>query len=136
MRRAVPRRRPRRGFTVISMLVAVILLAVGLLSLARSSGQSVTLQMMSQNRTNAISIARSHLEHIRTRNPWVVQSEPAVAVDADGQTSAGGAYKRTVDVQVVRQNLLRIDVKVTYPRGAQPVILSTSLFRGNGLVGP
>jgi type IV pilus assembly protein PilV len=127
--------RPRSGFTVISMLVAVILLAVGLMSLARASAQTITMQTLAQNRTNAIAISRAYLEQIRTRDPWTVQSEPARVVDAEGMPAANGFYRRTVNVSVTRQNLLKVDVLVTYPRGTQPITLTTSFFRGNGLAG-
>jgi Tfp pilus assembly protein PilV len=129
------RTRARKGFTVISMLVAVILLAVGLMSLARASAQTITMQTLAQNRTNAIAISRSYLEQIRTRDPWTVVSEPARAVDAEGVVVANGFYQRTVNVSVTRQNLLKVDVLVTYPRGTQPITLTTSFFRGNGLAG-
>jgi Tfp pilus assembly protein PilV len=127
--------RARKGFTVISMLVAVILLAVGLMSLARASAQTITMQTLAQNRTNAIAISRAYLEQIRTRDPWTVVSEPTRAVDAEGVIAANGYYQRTVSVSVTRQNLLRVDVMVTYPRGTQPITLSTAFFRGNGLAG-
>ena len=128
-------RRPRRGFTVISMLVAVILLAVGLMSLARASAQTITMQTLAQNRTSAIAISRAYLEQVRTRDPWTVESEPEQVVDAEGLPAAGGFFRRTVNVTVTRQNLLKVEVLVAYPRGTQPIVLTTSFFRGNGLAG-
>lgn len=125
--------RNRRGFTTISMLVAMILLGVGLMSLANASAQTVTLQTLAQNRTNAIAIGRAYLERIRSRDPWTVASEAETTVDAEGNVSGSGFYRRTVNVLVTRQNLLQVDVLVQYPRGAQPITLTTSLFRGNGL---
>lgn len=129
-----PVRRVRSGFTIISMLVAIILLAVGMMSLATASANTITMQTLAQNRTNAIAIARGYLEQVRTRDPWTVVSESAVRLDADGTTSAMGAFQRAMVVTVTRQNLLRIDLTVTYPRGTQPVALTTSFFRGNSLV--
>ena len=83
-------RTERRGFTIVSVIVAIILLTVGLLALAGSSAQTVTMQMLSQNRTNAIAIARGYLEQVRTRDPWTVASEPTVSVDAEGKTVPTG----------------------------------------------
>ena len=128
--------RRRQGFTNVAMIVALILLTVGLMSLARASAQTVTLQTLAQNRTNAIAISRAYLEQIRTRDPWTVQSETEKAVNAEGVVTAGGFYKRSVSVSTTRQNLLKIEVFVTYPRGTQPITLTTSFFRGNGLAGP
>lgn len=127
--------RVRSGFTVIAMLVALVLLAVGLMSIARASAQTVSMQNLAQNRTNAIAVGRGYLEQIRTRDPWTVASETAVKVNAEGVVSATGFYKRRVEVTVTRQNLLKVDVFVEYPRGTQPITLTTSFFRGNGLAG-
>lgn len=125
----------RRGFTIVSMLMAIILLAVGLFSLMGANAQTVTMQTLSQNRTSAIAIARAYMEEVRTRDPWSVVSESAVSLNSDGQASGGGAFVRTLTVTTVRQNLIQIVVDVQYPRGTQPVQLTTSFFRGNGLSG-
>jgi len=125
----------RRGFTLVSMIVAIVLLAVGLSALASANASTLTLQTLAQNRTNAIAIGRSYLEQVRTRDPWLVQSESAVRLGAEGTPDAGGAYVRTMAVTVTRQNLVKIDVAVDYPRATTPVMLTTLLFRGNGLSG-
>ena len=117
------------------MLMAIILLAVGLMALAGANAQTVTMQTLSQNRTNAIAIARAYMEQVRTRDPWSIVSESSVALNGDGQVSGSGAYVRTLTVTIIRQNLIQIVVDVRYPRGTQPVQLTTSFFRGNGLSG-
>ena len=123
----------RRGFTIVSMLVAIILLAVGMTSLATANGSTIKMQTLAQNRTNAIAIARSFMEEVRTRDPWTLVSETGVTLNADGQAATTGAYVRTMEVVVTRQNLLRISVSVAYPRGTQPAALTTSFSRGNAL---
>lgn len=128
-------RRARRGFTLVSMIVALVLLTVGLMSLASANAQTVTLQTVAQNRTNAIAIGRAYLEQLRTRDPWDLESESPVKLNADGVASSVGAYTRTVTVTTVRQNLVNLEVRVDFPRGARPVVLTTSIFRGNGLSG-
>lgn len=128
-------RRTRRGFTIVSLLVAIILLTVGMISLAGANAQTVTMQTVSQNRTSAIAIARAYMEQVRTRDPWSIVSESPTAVNSEGQAVANGPYRRTLTVTTTRQNLIKLDVSVDYPRGAQPVQLTTSFFRGNGLSG-
>ncbi len=139
-RRSRHRRTPtgaavHRGFTLVSMIVAIILLAVGLSSLASANASTIKLQTLAQNRTNAIAIGRSYLEQVRTRDPWLVTTESAVRLGADGTPDAGGPYTRSMTVTVTRTNLVQIDVKVDFPRATTPVSLTTLLFRGNGLSG-
>jgi len=136
-RRLAARRTPsaRRGFTLVSMIVAIILLAVGLSSLASANASTIKLQTLAQNRTNAIAIARGYLEQVRTRDPWLVQTEASVRLGAEGTPDASGPYVRTMTVTETRQNLIKIDVAVSYPRASTPVVLTTLLFRGNGLSG-
>lgn len=129
------RRRTRRGFTLISMMVALVLLVVGVSALATANGSTVKLQTLAQNRTNAIAIARSYVEQVRTRDPWMVESESPVRLNGDGVPSGTGAYVRTLTVRETRNNLVEVEVRVDYPRATQPVTLITSLFRGNGLSG-
>lgn len=129
------RTRPRRGFTLTSMIVAIILLAVGLSSLATANANTTTLQTLAQNRTNAIAMARSYLEQVRTRDPWLIQSESTVRLGADGTIDANGPYRRAMTVTETRQNLVKIDISVDFPRSTTPVLLTTLLFRGNGLSG-
>lgn len=130
-----PRVRGRRGYSLVSMLVAMILLGVGVSALAHANGQTVTLQTLAQNRTNAIAIGRGYLELVRTRDPWTVVSEAAVSVDAEGRETANGRYRRAMNVLSSRQNLIKIEIVIDYPRATQPIRLNTMLFRGNGLAG-
>jgi type IV pilus assembly protein PilV len=117
------------------MIVAVVLLTVGLLSLAGANSQTIALQTIAQNRTNAIAIARAYVEQVRTRDPWLLQTEAAVRLNGDGITSGSGAFVRRLTVTQLRQNLIRIEVRVDFPRSSQPVTLTTLMFRGNGLSG-
>ena len=56
-------------------------------------------------------------------------------MNAEGLPAANGPYWRTVTVTTSRQNLIRVQVDVTFPRSTMPITLTTSLFRGNGLSG-
>lgn len=127
--------KPRRGFTLVSMIVALVLLGVGVGALARSSAETVKAQNVAQNRTNAIAIGRAFVETLRTRDPWLMQSLAAENVDADGAASGSGLYSRALDMVIERQNLVRLTVTVKYPRMTTPVVLTTFLYRGNGLSG-
>ncbi|WP_353266404.1 prepilin-type N-terminal cleavage/methylation domain-containing protein [Gemmatimonas sp.] len=128
-------RRARRGFTLISMMVAMVLLVVGVSALGTANASTVKLQTMAQNRTNAIALARSYVEQVRTRDPWLVQSESPTRLNSDGVVSGSGAYTRSMTVHELRNNLIEVEVRLDFPRAAQPVTLTTLLFRGNGLSG-
>ncbi len=127
---ASPARRARRGHSLVAVLIAMVLLAVGAMSLLGASASTTTFHTLAQNRTNGLAIARTYLEGLRMRDPWTVESEAAVTVDAEGVPSAFGLFSRRVTVTVVRQNLLRVTVHVDLPRGATPVSLTTAVFRG------
>jgi type IV pilus assembly protein PilV len=126
-------RRDRAGFTLVSMIVAIVLLTVGLMALAQANTNTIKTQSEAQNRTTALAIARAYLEDVRGRDPWSVQSEGSVTVGADGEPNGSGGFTRTLDVAVERQNLLSVELTVDYPRASAPVKVRTYLYRGSGL---
>jgi type II secretory pathway pseudopilin PulG len=123
----------RRGFTLVSMLIALILLGVGVGALANATAETLKSQTIAQNKTNAIAIGRAYVESVRTRDPWQLASEASTRVDGDGTASADGMFNKSLDLRIERQNLLRLTITVNYPRMTTPVVLTTYLFRGNPL---
>lgn len=121
--------RNQRGFTLVSVLVALAILAIGLLALARAQAAMVASQGNVANRTTALTIARDYAEVLRSRDPWTLVSETPVAVDARGQASANGAYRRSTNVTILANNLIRLQILVTYPRSATPVDITTLIYR-------
>jgi len=124
---------PRRdsGFTLVSVLVALAILAIGLLALARAQASIVASQGNVANRTTALTIARDYAEVLRSRSPWTLVSEAPARVDARGTPDANGAYTRTTNVTVLSTNLLQVQVLVTYPRSATPVDIVTLIYRSS-----
>ncbi|MCU0636264.1 MAG: prepilin-type N-terminal cleavage/methylation domain-containing protein [Gemmatimonadaceae bacterium] len=123
----------RRGFTMISMLIALVLLTVGVLALAQANAATVKAGTRSANRGVALAIARGYLEEVRGRDPWGVTNEPATRVNGDGEPNSAGAYQRTLTTTVERTNLLRVRIDVSYPNPTGPVSMETYLYRPNGL---
>jgi type IV pilus assembly protein PilV len=123
------RRRSDRGFTLISVLLAVIMLTIGLTALARTQGLLTAAESGTASRSAALAIATGYLEQLRSRDPWTLASEAPAMVDADGQANAAGPYQRSTVVTVDRGNLLRLQVLVAYPRGSAPVELTSLLYR-------
>lgn len=120
-----------RGFTLVSVMVALAILSIGLLALARAQASIVANQGNIANRTTALTIARDYAEVLRSRSPWTLVSEAPVAVDARGQPLAGGAYRRSTNVTVLATNLLQVQVLVTYPRSTVPVDIITLIYRSS-----
>ena len=121
--------RNERGFTLISVLLAVSMLTIGLLALARTQAILTASESGVSNRGVALAIATDRLEQLRGSDPATLASEPAVTVDANGQPSASGAYQRSATVTLDQANLLRLTVTVTYPRMTSPVKLEALIYR-------
>ncbi len=125
--------RARSGFTIVSMIVAIVLLTVGILALGNANTTTIKSQVLAQNRTNAVAIGRAYLEEVRVRDPWTLASEAAVRVGPDGVEMSDGPYQRRMEVTEERANLLLVELFVDFPRSTQPVRLTTYQYRGSGL---
>ncbi len=122
-------KRSERGFTLISVMIAIILLNLGLLALVKTQGVLARSQVDTATRATALAIAQGYVEVIRSRNPATLASEGAVQVDAEGQPSASGVFVRSSTITSDAANLLRVIVNVTYPRGTQPITLITLIYK-------
>jgi type IV pilus assembly protein PilV len=123
------RRRGRRGFTLLSMVVALVLLSVGIFALARANAASISLGTKSANRDVALAIGRSYVEVLRSRRPNTIVSESPTLVNENGVPDAAGVYTRSVAVTEVRDNLLQVQVAVDYPNPTIPVVIDTYVYR-------
>lgn len=122
------RRAARAGFTLISVIIAIVLLSVGVLALAGANATALRVFNTEGVRTTALQIARAHMESLRGRDPTTLTSEGAVAVDELGQAVSGGRYSRTVTITTVDSSLVSVQVQVT-PQVGRPVVLETQVFR-------
>ena len=123
------RLRDEKGFTLISVLVAIVMLAFGLMALAKTQSMLMAAQTGVANRSAALGVAAGYLEQLRSRDPATLVSEAAVAVDAEGQPAAGGPYYRSTVVTLDQPNLLRVRVLVTFTRASAPIELITLIYR-------
>ncbi len=122
--------RNEAGFSIISVVIAILLLSVGILALSRTGAEITRAHTSTAARSTALAIARGYLEEIRSRDPLTLASEPAVKVDGSGQVSANGAYTRSVDVLDKAYNLKQLTVVVDYPNARVPIELVTLTFVG------
>lgn len=122
------KRNSESGFTLISVIMAVVILSIGILALGRSQAMLIRAQATSAERSIALGIARNYVEEVRSRTA-IPASEGSVAVDETGTIAVGGAYRRSLDVADLGNDLYRATCNVTYPRGAQPVQIITLIYR-------
>src|SRR5262245_1799926 len=121
--------RTERGFTLVSVLLAVSMITIGLVALARTQALLTASENGVSNRTVALAIAMDRLEQLRASDPTTLAAEAPVTVDANGQPSATGAYQRSVTVTLDQANLLRLTVVVNYPRMTSPIQLQALIYR-------
>lgn len=124
----VPGQRP--GFVLVALMVAVVLLATGVMAIGAANTTRIRAQSTATAKGAALNVARQHLENLRGRDPWSIATETGVTVDASGAPAASGEFTRSVQVTVDRQNLITIEVIVTGARLPQPVRLITNAYRG------
>jgi type IV pilus modification protein PilV len=102
------KRSSRSGFTIIEVLIAIVILTIGVLALASSSGTITRMMYFGQRKTDASALAQSVLDSMRYRanatspkctalasgTPGV--SKPGFTVSTTVATSAGGDAKDIV----------------------------------------
>ncbi|NIM49405.1 MAG: hypothetical protein GTN78_01955 [Gemmatimonadales bacterium] len=118
------------GFTLISVMIALILLAVGIMALSRAGGEVLAARSAAATRTTAVAIGRAYMETLRSRDPATLSSESAVKVNDTGAADPNGQYTRTVEVESTGENLVRVRVLIDAPRSQEPVELVTLVYVG------
>ena len=119
------------GFTLISVLIAIVMLSIGLMALSRSQTILMATQNRMANGNTALAIARSYLEQVRGRDPWTLAAEAPVAVDELGVVTLNGTYQRSMDMTLDANNLVRVTIRVTFPKQTSPTELVTLIYRGS-----
>lgn len=135
VRRAPLRLVSEAGFGMVSVLVAMVLLAVAVIALSSSSAFLVSLQSDASGRSIATSLGVGYMEEVRRRPPEALASESAVRVNATGVLDQGGAFVRslTIEAEPSLAETLRATVEIVYPAGLGrrgTVTLETLIHRG------
>ncbi|MDX2183505.1 MAG: prepilin-type N-terminal cleavage/methylation domain-containing protein [Gemmatimonadaceae bacterium] len=118
----------RDGFSLVSVIIAMVLLSVGVLALAGANAASLRVASTEGTRSVALQIARSHLEFLRTRSSTTLASEGETRVDETGVAASDGTFRRTVTVRTISADILSVEVKVVSPQ-EQTVVLETQVPR-------
>ena len=125
-------RRPRgdEGYSLVAVLVALVLLAVGILALANAGTQTVMMQTNMAIRTTALEIGRTYMEEVRSRNPLDLTSEEPVRVDEEGDTASEGQFTRELVVEDADENMKTVVVRIDGPNLGSPLELTTMVYVG------
>lgn len=120
----------RAGFTLISVIIAMVLLSVGVLALAGATQVSMRVVNTENLRNASLQLARSYLEQVRGRDPDLIVTESATRIDETGATNPAGRFTRTLTVSAMTDTtLIRVRVDVASLAGTRPVSMETLVFR-------
>ena len=126
---ALALRRPDAGMSLISVMIAIILLSIGVTSVSQVLTQSVAMQTIVAMRTTGLDVARSYMEEVRGRDPLTVTAEAEVRVNDRGEVDSNGRFLRELTIQTVDLHLVEAIVIVTLPR-SNPIRLVTWIYDG------
>lgn len=121
--------RPARGFTLIEVLVALVIVALGMLAVFTQLNQTVSTATRLREKTLAHWIALDQLTQMRVARD-VMNEYPAIGDRSDEVEFAGGTWRYTIhvakagDVEAMR----RIDVTVAYPDAPDQTLATLTGF--------
>ena len=122
-------RRPDAGMSLISVMIAIILLSIGITSISQVLTQSVAMQTIVAMRTTGLDVARSYMEEVKGRDPLTLVSEAEVQVNDRGEADSSGSFVRELTIQAVDLHLVEAVVIVRLPR-SNPIRLVTWIYDG------
>lgn len=123
------KKHPRGGFTIVEVLIAIIMLSIGVLALASSSGTITRMMYDGRTKTDISAVAQSVLDSLRTAAYGTTY--PACAALANGSANTPPRPGMTVDWFVaVDGEQTNISVVVGYLTGrtTRADTVTTSLF--------
>ncbi len=114
-----PRRtREERGFSLLSVLIAVILMGVGVAAVSSTSVYLLSLQTEASVRSAATGLAVTYMEEVKTRPTNSLASEAVQTINELGRPDASGQFTRELKISngpVTNSKL--VEIEVTYPTG-------------------
>ena len=124
------------GFGLVSVLVAMVLLAVGVVALSSSSAFLMSMQTDTSIRSTATSLAIAYMEEVKRRPAQSLVSESPTTIDEIGLDNPEGHFVRslTVTEDASAPDVVKAMVDVEYPAGlgrTGRVEMVTIIYRGN-----
>jgi prepilin-type N-terminal cleavage/methylation domain-containing protein len=115
------------GFSVVEVLVAIVVIAIGLLALGGSSASVTRMLGTARPATRAAAAAERRLEELRRE---ARSSTPPCAALAPGSAASGGISERWETVIGPGAAVLRVIVSWEGPRGIEADTLATAVQCG------
>jgi len=118
------------GFTLVSVMIAIVLISVGLLGMFGTQVGAYAMQTHANARTGAVEVARAYMEEIKARDPRTFAGLPTgeEQVNEAGNLDSGGIFTRQVVVAPGGDHLKQLTVTVDFPKATQPVKLVTLVY--------
>ena len=125
-----PKMNDRNGFTLVSVMIAIVLISVGLLGMFGTQVGSYSMQTHANARTGAVEVARAYMEDIKSRDPRTFGSLPVGGerVNEAGELDSDGHFVREVKVEPGGDHLKQISVLVEFPKATKAVKLVTLVY--------
>ncbi|MEQ1582296.1 MAG: type II secretion system minor pseudopilin GspI [Steroidobacteraceae bacterium] len=100
---------PDRGFTLIEVLAALVIVSLGMLGVIQAVSQTASNSVYLRDKTLAHWIAMNRLTEVR-----LAQAAPAIAKTSDELDYAGRRWRWSLDVQETAvESMRRVDVRVS-----------------------
>lgn len=92
--------RPKAGFSVIEVLIAIMVVGIGFLATASMQGTSISGNNQSSYLTQAVYLAEDRIEELRNRPMAGLDTvgSPQTGIDEQGATGTGGIFTRSWSV--------------------------------------
>lgn len=127
-----------KGVTIVEVLAAIFVYMIGLMPLMAVMQQSQISGKQADSAYTAYTIAKNHLERLKSVNFSVLASagETDTLIDQNGSPNTNGSYSRTTAVAMNYSgfvNLAQVAVSVTYRiqgRQSEPTTVATVMYGG------
>lgn len=115
-----------RGFTLLEVLIALAVLAIGMLAVIGAAGSSTRTDSLLRDKTFADWVAMNELTTLRLAKSW-----PEDSLDGDADMGGQKWHWRASFTKTSDPDLLRVDIVVTNPQQPNQEVAALTGFIGN-----